>query len=128
MKFPSHIPVLTILAIVATSLLAATAELDIQGNYGDEAGCRHARTNDYSEEDLLLLTSQYVATQVTHCSFVQAFPAEDDSQVLLVTCGHEGDGEITLGLMRVQKAPDGVDAYRVFDQDGSMWGEVRRCP
>ena len=106
---------------------AVAAELDIPGNYGDEAGCRFAKTNNYSEEDILLLTRQYVATQVTHCSFVQFFPAEADSQVAIVTCGHEGDEAITLGLMRVQKAPDGVDAYRVFDQDGSMWGEVRRC-
>lgn len=122
-------------ALVAAALVSATlplaaiaAELDIPGNYGDEAGCRFANTSNYSEEDILLLTRQYVTTQVTQCSFVQFFPAEADSQVAIVTCGHEGEGEATLGLMRVQKAPDGVDAYIVFDQDGSMWGEVRRCP
>jgi hypothetical protein len=122
-------------ALVAAALVSATlplgaiaAEFDIPGNYGDEAGCRFAKTNNYSEEDILLLTRQYVTTQVTQCFFVQFFPAEADSQVAIVTCGHEGEGETTLGLMRVQKAPGGVDAYLVFDQDGSMWGEVRRCP
>lgn len=110
------------------AIRASAAELDIPGNYGDEAGCRHAKTNDYSEEDMLLLTRRDVSTHVTLCSFAQIFPAEGDGQVVIVTCGHEGDEAITLGLMRVQKAPDGVDAYRVFDQDGSMWGEVRRCP
>ena len=116
------------LVSVILPLGAIAAELDIPGNYGDEAGCRFAKTNNYSEEDILLLTRQYVTTQVTQCSFVQIFPAETDSQVMIVTCGHEGEGETTLGLMRVQKASDGVDAYLVFDQDGSMWGEVRRCP
>jgi hypothetical protein len=106
---------------------AVAAELDIAGNYGNEAGCRHARTNDYSEEDMLLLTPQYVTTQVTQCSFVQIFPAEADSQVAIVTCGHEGDEATTLGLMRVQKSPDGVDAYLIFDQDGGMWGKAGRC-
>jgi len=107
---------------------SVAAELDIPGDYGDEAGCRYAKTNNYSEEDILLLTRQYVTTQVTQCSFVQIFPAEADSQVVIVTCGHEGDEAITLGLMRVQKSPDGVDAYMIFDQDGSMWGKVGRCP
>ena len=100
------------LVSVILPLGAIAAELDIPGNYGDEAGCRFAKTNNYSEEDILLLTRQYVTTQVTQCFFVQFFPAEADSQVAIVTCGHEGEGETTLGLMRVQKAPDGVDAYR----------------
>ena len=111
--------------VVCTSV--AAAELDIPGNYGNEAGCRHAKTNDYSEEDMLLLTPRDVGTHVTLCSFVQIFAAEADSQVAVVTCGHEGEGETTLGLMRVQKSPDGVDAYLIFDQDGGMWGKVGRC-
>ena len=111
--------------VVATT--ANAAELDIPGNYGNEAGCRHARTNDYSEEDMLLLTRRDVGTYVTLCSFVQIFPAEADNQVAIVTCGHEGDEATTLGLMRVQKAPDGVDAYLIFDQDGTMWGKAGRC-
>jgi len=120
-----RIPV--VLALVGATVPAVAAELDISGNYGDEAGCRFARTNHYSEEDMLLLTRQYVTTQVTQCSFVQIFPAEADSQVAIVTCGHEGDEATTLGLMRVQKASDGVDAYLVFDQDGGMWGKAGRC-
>jgi hypothetical protein len=120
-------------ALVAAALAvavhgAASAELDVAGNYGDDRGCRFARTNTYSEEDMLLLTRQFVATQVTQCSFVQVFPAEADSQVAIVTCGHEGEAETTLEMLRVQKSADGVDAYLVFDQNGTMWGKVGRCP
>ena len=104
------------------------AELDIPGNYGDDAGCRFAKTNNYSEEDIVLLTRQYVETQVTQCSFVQLFPADADSQVAIVTCAHEGEEATTLGLMRVQKSQDGMDAYLIFDEDGTMWGKVGRCP
>lgn len=121
------LPVLVAAFCLAPGALAAV-ELDIAGNYGDEAGCRFAVTNDYGEADILLLTRQYVTTQVTQCSFVQIFPAEADSRVAIVTCGHEGDEATTLALMRVQKTPDGVDAYLIFDQDGGMWGKVERCP
>jgi len=76
--------------------ILSSAELDIPGNYGNEAGCRHAITNDYSEEDLLLLTPRDIGTHVTLCSFVQIFPAEADSKVAIVTCGHEGEAETTL--------------------------------
>jgi hypothetical protein len=108
--------------------ISSAAELDIPGNYGNEAGCRHAVTNDYSEEDMLLLTPRDVGTHVTLCSFVQIFPAEADSQVAIVACGHEGEAETTLGMMRVQKSPDGVDAYVIFDQNGTEWGKAGRCP
>jgi len=115
-------------SIVVPPGISSAAELDIPGNYGNEAGCRHAVTNDYSEEDMLLLTRRDVGTHVTLCSFVQIFPAEADSQVAIVTCGHEGEGETTLGMMRVQKSPDGMDAYVIFDQNGTEWGKVGRCP
>jgi hypothetical protein len=116
-----------VLSAGAGGSLANSAELDIPSDYGDEAGCRFAKTNNYNETDMLLLTRQYVTTQVSQCSFVQIYPAEADSQVAIVTCGHEGEETITLGLMRVQKSPDGVDAYLIFDQDGGMWGKVGRC-
>ncbi|MEP9388738.1 hypothetical protein [Mesorhizobium sp. KR9-304] len=119
---------LVLAAVLMSATVGATsAELDIAGDYGNEAGCRYAITNDYSEEDMLLLTPRDVGTHVTLCSFVQVYPAEADSQVMVVTCGHEGDETTTLGLMRVQKSPDGVDAYLVFDQDGTMWGKAGRC-
>ncbi len=109
------------------SFPALAVELDIAGDYGNEAGCRHARTNDYSEDDMVLLTRKNVSTYVTMCSFVQIFPAEADSQVMIVTCGHEGESYTTLGLMRVQKSQDDLDAYLVFDEAGTLWGKVGRC-
>jgi hypothetical protein len=114
-------------ALLLLSFPAFAVELDIPGDYGNEAGCRHAKTNDYSEDDMVLLTRQNVSTYVTMCSFVQIFPAEAESQVMIVTCGHEGEENTTLGLMRVQKSQDGMDAYLVFDEAGTMWGKVGRC-
>ncbi len=77
-------------SLITFSVPAFAVELDIAGDYGNEAGCRHAKTNDYSEDDMVLLTRKNVSTYVTMCSFVQIFPAEANSQVMIVTCGHEG--------------------------------------
>ena len=106
---------------------ATAAELDIPGNYGNEAGCRHSATGNYDEDDMVLLTRREVMTYATGCSFVHLYPAEVDSHVAIVTYGHEGEQLITLGMMRVQKSPDGMDAYLIFDEDGGMWGKVERC-
>lgn len=114
-------------AMVSAAMPAMAAELDIAGPYGNEKGCAYAKTGDFVGDDLLLLTRKDVSTFVTSCSFVQIFPAEAESQVAIVTCGHEGEGETTVEMMRVQKSPDGVDAYLVFDQNGSMWGKAGRC-
>ncbi len=106
---------------------ALAAELDIAGPYGNEKGCAYAKTGDFSGDDLLLLKREEVMTFVTLCSFVQIFPAEADSQVAIVTCGHEGEAETTLEMLRVQKSQDGMDAYLIFDETGTMWGKVGRC-
>ena len=127
MKRPSCLSALLSLT-VAVGVPAISAELDIPGNYGNEAGCRHAATGDFEGDDLLLLTRRDVSTYATLCSFVHIYPAEADSHVAVVTCGHEGEGYTTLGLMRVQKDPDGVDAYHIFGEDGSTWGKAGRCP
>lgn len=106
---------------------AAAAELDIPGAYGNEAGCRYASTGNFEGDDLLLLTRREVSTFVTLCSFVQVLPAEADNHVITVMCGHEGEETTTLGMLRVQKSWDGVDAYLIFDDNGTMWGKVGRC-
>ena len=106
---------------------AFAAELDITGDYGNAGGCHHARTGDIEGDDLLLLTRREVSTYATLCSFVQVFPAEAESHVMIVTCGHEGEDYTTLGMMRVQKSQDDVDAYLIFDETGTMWGKAGRC-
>jgi hypothetical protein len=107
---------------------ADAAELDIAGNYGNEAGCRFAATKDMSSEDLLLLTPETVSTYATLCEFVQAVPARSGALIVTALCGHEGEIEESIDMLRIQKADEGEDAYRIFGQDGTLWGQVSRCP
>jgi hypothetical protein len=115
---------LALLSSVSTGLAAG---LDISGNYGDERGCVFAKTQDYSEQDFVLLTSKDVSTAVTSCDFVQAVPHTNGNVIVTALCGHEGDGALTISLMRVEKDTEGADVYTVFDADGTPWGKVVPC-
>jgi hypothetical protein len=107
---------------------AVAGVLDIQGNYGNPAGCKFAASNDIDSDDLLLLTPDEVSTYATGCRFVQAVPAGDKTTVVTVICGHEGEDTQTVELMRIEKDADGVDAYTIFSADGGSWGRAPRCP
>ncbi|MBX3569767.1 MAG: hypothetical protein KF914_17015 [Rhizobiaceae bacterium] len=116
-------------ALVLTGLAAvpaAAAELPIEGNWGNEAGCRILATGNYEGEDLVALTSKEVQTYVTLCSYVAVTPLENGTIVATVICGHEGDAEQTLGLMRFAKSEDGK-RWGIYSADGSSWGEVDQC-
>ena len=79
---------IVISAVISTSVSAA--ELDIPGNYGNEAGCRHAATGDFEGDDLLLLTRRDVSTYAALCSFVHLYPAEADYERLLAEATTSG--------------------------------------
>jgi hypothetical protein len=106
---------------------AAAEPLVISGNYGNEAGCRTAGGGVADSEDLLMLTPREVGTYATLCSFVQLLPGGDVDLVATVTCGHEGEDLITLGMMRLRRETD-RDAFTIYDEQGDSWGTVDRCP
>ena len=119
------------MAIAAVAVGARPAyaadPLVIAGNYGNEAGCRTAAGGVADSEDLLMLTPREVGTYATLCSFVQLLPGGDVDLVATVTCGHEGEDLITLGLMRLRREAD-RDAFTIYDEQGDSWGTVERCP
>jgi hypothetical protein len=136
-----HVLSMTVLSVAARGVLAtgfaalamqvppatAAEPLVIAGNYGNEAGCRTAAGGVADSEDLLMLTPREVGTYATLCGFVQLLPGGDVDLVATVTCGHEGEDLITLGLMRLRKE-EGRDAFTIYDDQGNSWGTVERCP
>src|SRR5262245_31622067 len=92
------------LGVVAPAL---AVEIDVGGNYGNESGCKYLATNNYEGEDLITLTPTEVQTYVTLCSFVNATTLENGTIVTTVICGHEGDEEQTLEMMRFTKSSEG---------------------
>ena len=121
----------TIVPFFVSALLwggsAVAASLGLVGNYGDANGCAFAKTKEYSEKEFVLLTPDDVSTAVTLCEFVQVLPHRGGSVIVTAQCGHEGDEEQTIAMLRIQKEPDGVDAYRIYDANGGEWGKVDRC-
>jgi hypothetical protein len=120
----------TIIAATMASTLAASAaaaELDIGGNYGNESGCRVVAGEHLFDDSLLYLTPRNVVTYASYCSFLQVLRTESGAYVVTVICGEEGEATETLGMMRIQKAADGSDAYEVYNAGGYLWGRADRC-
>ncbi|HTV68718.1 MAG TPA: hypothetical protein VMF90_09285 [Rhizobiaceae bacterium] len=114
-------------ALVMLPTVAAAAMLDITGKYGNEAGCRYAATNDYTDDTLLLISPDEYMTYVTLCEFLQALPVKDGSKVMTMLCAHEGETMQTIDFMRIQKSPDVGDSYDLFNAEGDHLGIVGRC-
>jgi len=76
---------------------------------------------------MLLLEDGAVTSFATSCEILQVLPASDGSRVATVLCSHEGDELKTASMMRIDRKAD-ADAYLVYDGDGSLWGEVAKCP
>lgn len=76
---------------------------------------------------MLLLEDGEVTSFATSCELLQVLPASGGSRVVTVLCSHEGDEMKTASLIRIDRKAD-ADAYLVYDADGTLWGEVARCP
>ena len=115
----------------AAVLLAAPAAADerfpVDGNYGNVEGCKAAANQETSSDDLLYLTPEAVGTYATYCTPLAIWKSYGNAFVAPVTCGHEGEDTITIGHVRIVKA-DGRDAYSIYNEDGTLWGEAKRCP
>lgn len=111
--------------------IAAAASLDIAGAYGDEAGCAFASKPDYpGENDFSLLTPTEWRTAVTGCDFARVDlwkSGELQRYIVTALCASEGEGEITIDLLRIEKSGDGTDSYVVFDANGNEIGRGNRC-
>lgn len=117
------------LTAAATTIAAGAAAgtIDLNGNYGNAAGCSYAATNLASSDDLLLLTPKGVSTYATECEFVAQSVSADGTRMVRATCTYEGETGTTARTIRIEKAPDQVDAYLILDEDGTMWGKVGQC-
>ena len=117
-------------AILGLTLVAAPAlagMLDIDGTYGNAAGCLFEKTKNYGDESVLVLTPDSYETFATSCEFLQVLPAKSGARVVTMLCGHEGDAAQTIEFMRVFKDPGGADAYDLYAETGEPRGRVERC-
>ncbi len=113
-------------ALFASVGVAAGATLDLPGDYGSPEGCRYLKDQTLWEEAVTVLTPAYYKDFVTWCEYVQVLPASDGSSIVTMLCGHEGEGEQTIDLVRIAKA-DNADAYRIFHATGGLWAELAAC-
>lgn len=120
-------PVVAAALTVAFAASAVAAELDIRGSYGNAAGCARVAGEHVFDDDLIYLTRTAVATYATHCSFLHVWKTESGTQVTPVICGHEGEADTTLGMMRFEKDWQRPEVMRIFDENGQHWGDLEPC-
>lgn len=97
--------------------------------WGNEAGCRYARTGDIEGDEHLLLTTERLESYGTGCTWVEVLTAKGGEQVATGSCGYEG--EASLGVERFIIVRDAADfgLIRVLAANGEVWGEgLRKCP
>lgn len=113
--------------LLSIQVAAASAEaLDITGTYGNEAGCKFARTQEPTEDMMLLDAGQY-RTYAALCSFVQVIRVNDFTRVMTSICASEGEVTETVEMLRLQKDPFGADAWTLFNAAGDDWGFFPKC-
>lgn len=113
--------------LAASASPAVAGQINILYNYGNPAGCRNLATGDYTDDSMFYLTPEGFSSYVTGCEFLQALRPKNDSYVVTVICGHEGDEMMTIEMYRIQKAADGSDAYEIYSDGGDLWQRVEPC-
>ena len=113
-------------ALLASAGVAASATLDLGGDYGSPEGCEYLKDPTMWQEALTVLTPTKYKDFVTECEYVQVLPASDGSRIVTMLCQQELDVQ-TVEIVRVVKTPNG-DAYRLFNAEGGRLAELSACP
>ena len=112
-------------ALLASAGVAASATLDLGGDYGSPEGCEYLKDPTMWQEALTVLTPTKYKDFVTECEYVQVLPASDGSRIVTMLCQQELDVQ-TIEMVRVVKAAD-RDAYGIFTAKGDRWAELDAC-
>ena len=124
----SIVPALAAIALLVASPALAHGAPVIDGNWGNEAGCKFAAGGQSrDDESMAVLTAGHYEDYVTHCSFEQVLEGHG-ALVVTTLCGHEGEDLITAELLVIRPPADGDGSMlMVTDADGNAWAEVVRC-
>lgn len=114
-------------ALIAAPAVAQGLDI-IKAPYGNENGCKVGRGEQVDGDDFLLLRPDGLDAYASSCEFVQSLPAKDGSRVLTGLCDEEGQEGKTVRMLSVRPSAGEASALAVYDEDGSLWGEVKPCP
>jgi hypothetical protein len=122
-----------LLLAVGFSVFAATQNtlaqgLDLKSVYGDEKGCRIAKGEPVEGDDYLVLESDGITSYASACEFVQVLSSKDGTKVATTLCDNEGEAEHSIAMFSIGKSASDPAAFRIYDETGGLWGEVKPCP
>ena len=107
---------------------AAAQSLDIAGPYGNEHGCKFAKSGQMDSDDALLLKSGGFESYGTACDFVEVLTAKDGTKVVTGLCQFEGEDGFGTHNFVIRKSQKDPAALVIYNAEGSVFGEVSPCP
>jgi hypothetical protein len=118
----------TVLSVFAAMQSASAQGLDLKTDYGDEKGCRFAKGEQVEGDDYLVLKSDGITSYGSACEFVQVLSSKDGTKIATTLCDNEGEAEHSIAMFSIGKSASDPAALRIYDETGSLWGEVKPCP
>jgi hypothetical protein len=128
MKKLSATLLLAAFSFFAAEQRSSAQGLDLKSDYGDEKGCRFAKGEHVDGDDFLWLKSEGITSYASACEFVQILSSKDGTKVAMTLCDNEGEEEQSIAMFSIGKSRTDPTALRIYDEIGSLWGEVRPCP
>ena len=119
------------LAVMAAALLAAGPAmagglLDIDGSYGNEAGCATIANPDASVSDeMIVLNSESASSYASYCTFKKLVASTAGARTFESSCGSEG--EETEETLQLTVVDNGNRTFTVRFSTGEEWGPLARC-
>lgn len=113
-------------ALLAFSTAAGAQQLDLDGVYGNETGCRVLAGGQYELDDRFLLRPEGYEAHESGCDFVAVHPARDGAALATALC--QGEGSYWAQTLIVSPPDPENRSLLVFFGDGELWHEVRPCP
>jgi hypothetical protein len=117
-----------LLAAAVLPQVAHAQTLAIDGVWGNEPGCKYARDGNYEDDTMLVLKPDSVEGYVVACEWLQVLTAKDGKQVASGICNFEGDEGVGARTYVIAKDPKDAGLIRIFNDQGDLWEEVRKCP
>jgi len=115
------------LSVFAPIQNASAQGLDLKSDYGNEQGCRVAKGEHVEGDDLLWLSSDAITSYASTCEFVQVLTSRDGTKVATTLCDDEGHEEHSIAMFSIGRSTTDPTALRIYDEAGTLRGEVRPC-
>ena len=122
-------PVTLAVACASIAGAASAASISLDGVWGNEAGCKFAKEGTSEDDSFLVLKADELQSYGTGCEWIEQ-KSSRDGKVWVATglCSFEGEDGLGVKSFALKRPANPSESLKIYDADGQLWGEVRKCP